>query len=187
MNEIWQDELEKLCERVAKKKTILRIKEFQDEHGKKEVNTTIIRWLITKKLCWDRETVCEKLTMHNFIQNKMEGFISREYHYNIWQALDEAFPDEKYLPWELYRVPSGFWNRDKAIEALKWLVEEKLKWSNRKICSSFKPQQIAKVKPHGYKFFWLIKRYFNNDPYEALEEMYPGKFEKVGEKIRIKK
>ena len=186
MNENWQEEVEKLCERVAKKKTILKIKSFQDEYGKKEVNCVVTRWLITKKLGWNREEVCEKLTMHQFIQNKLEGFIVREYHYNIWQALDEAFPEEKYLPWELNRVPGGFWNEERAIEALKWLVG-KLKWTDRNICARWKLQKIAQVKPHGYKFFWLIKRYFNSDPFEALEAMYPGKFEKVGARIKLKK
>ncbi|WP_195469757.1 hypothetical protein [Clostridium sp. D43t1_170807_H7] len=37
----------------------------------------------------------------------------------------------KYKEWEFKVVPKNFWRKEKSIEAIKWLIEEKIRLSDK--------------------------------------------------------
>ena len=36
----------------------------------------------------------------------------------------------KFKPWELKSAPNNYWNNETTLEAIKWMIEEKLKWND---------------------------------------------------------
>ena len=52
-----------------------------------------------------------------------------------FHALNAAYPNQ-FKEWELKFVPDKFWNKDTGIRATKWLIEERLKWTDDEIKES---------------------------------------------------
>ena len=96
----------------------------------KDNRVNAIKNLIENILGWDEEQVKKYLTQDTFNNNDLSGLIAcSAYNGSPYKALNEAYPN-KYLPWELPAVPTGFWDiKDNRINATKWLFETKLKWS----------------------------------------------------------
>ncbi|WP_179955840.1 hypothetical protein [Bacillus sp. JAS24-2] len=40
--------------------------------------------------------------------------------------LNELYPN-RFKEWELKKTPTGFWTKEKGLEALRWTIEEKEK------------------------------------------------------------
>lgn len=178
----WKIDLIKICENAVVRKGRLTIKEFQDEYGKGKVNRFITRWFIQKYLGWNRAEVCEKLTKKVFRDNGLGGFLVHQYDDCLYKAMNEAFPG-KYLPWNFRSTPNSFWNRETAIEAIKWWIEKEMQWKKKDICTKFTKSQMLKNPPYGGKIYWLVKRIFNGEVFCALEAVYPGKFKEKKGKI----
>ncbi|KOS27240.1 hypothetical protein ADK18_15245, partial [Bacillus anthracis] len=64
-----------------------------------------------------------------------------------------------------------FWTKEKALEALKWTVEEKEK------LSSFELFQFYSVKWFAiHNFISPFVMYWNGSPYAMINSLYPNKF-----------
>ncbi len=137
------------------------------------------KWLIEEKLKWSDEQVKESLTQATFIQNGLFGMLNRVFKGSPFAAIENAYPG-KYKKWE-FKVPSGFWNLDTAKEATKWLIEEKLKWSDdqvkRNLCQSIFVQNDLSG---------MLSGVFKDSSFAAIENAYPGKY-KVWEFTRVPK
>jgi hypothetical protein len=55
---------------------------------------------------------------------------------------------------------------------VKWLIEERLKWSDEEIKSKLSQETFKENGLNG------VLRYFNSSPYQAMEAAYPGRFKK---------
>ncbi len=75
------------------------------------------------------------------------------------------------------RFPKNFFsegnhpNMDVCIKLIKYLLEEKLEWSDEEICEKLSVQVFKDNRLAG-----MISHIFNNSPYEALSSAYPDKF-----------
>ena len=49
-----------------------------------------------------------------------------------YDALNSVYPN-KFKLWELKKINKGIWNKEMGKEAVKWLIEEKLKFSDEEI------------------------------------------------------
>lgn len=58
-------------------------------------------------------------------------------------------------------------------EAVRWLIEKKLKWDKTKVCSNINVEVFKRNGLGG-----LIQNYFNNNVYKAIENAYPGQYSK---------
>ncbi len=130
----------------------------------------VVRYLIEEKLKWSDEQVKKKLSHNTFKRNKLGGMIAIIFSSSPFAAIDNAYP-EKYKEWELSRVPVGFWTLEKAKEATRWLIEEKLKWNDEQVKENMCNDIFVKNKFGG-----MLSVLFNASSYAAIENAYPGKY-----------
>ena len=68
-------------------------------------------------------------------------------------------------------MPQKFWNLETAKEATIWLIKEKLKWSDEDVKQKLSRKIFRENSLNG-----MLDYLFNNSPYRAIENAYPGKF-----------
>jgi len=73
------------------------------------------------------------------------------------------------MEWELDKV--NVWTEEKVIRAIKWLIEEKLKWNDEQIYNNLTTKIFEENSLDG-----LIDL-FSNSPIKALNAAYPGRFQ----------
>lgn len=71
--------------------------------------------------------------------------------------------------WQLIKVNN--WNKEKAISAIKWLIEEKLHWTDIQIYENLSATVFYKHNLGG-----LLSKFCHHSPLEAINLAYPGKF-----------
>lgn len=76
---------------------------------------------------------------------------------------------------ELERYPHSFWSfsdgRKRAINILKYVLENILEWSDEDIIQNYGTNIFGKYKIRG-----ILSRVFNGSPFEALNAVYPNRF-----------
>lgn len=77
-----------------------------------------------------------------------------------------AYPN-RFQPWELSHVNNNFWTEDNIIKAVKWLIEDKLKLSDKEVKEKYtrkllRDNGLATVGMYGI--------------YKSLNLAYPGKY-----------
>jgi hypothetical protein len=129
----------------------------------------ITKYLFENILQWTEEDIKKKLKNSIFAKNKLGAMLLTVFNNSYQKALNNAYPN-KYKEWELPIVTNGFWTEDKTIEAIKWLLEEKLKWSyndviNNLSVKTLREYNLSKIL-HLYRgsiYKLLIKAYPNKD------------------------
>lgn len=141
-----------------------------------------LRYLIEEKLKWSREDVCAGFGYTTFEYYKLCGMLNMSYQGSPFKALNSAYPGE-YKQWELGSVPNNFWNEENSIRALKWLIEEKLKWSEEEV-RRYLTQKVLRDN----RIFGVVGRCFKGDMFAAVNAAYPGvyKAEDFNPKHRVR-
>ena len=139
-------------------------------NAKYENAKEVTKTLIEKVLKWSDEDVRKKLSVNIFRKNSLIRMLTILFNGSPYGAIENAYPG-KFKQWELPSVPKNFWNMETAKEATIWLIEEKLKWSDEDVRRNLS-QNTFKENSLGGMLFIL----FNNSPYFAIENAYPGKF-----------
>ncbi|MBJ8055855.1 hypothetical protein JDS87_29220, partial [Bacillus cereus] len=67
------------------------------------------------------------------------------------------------------RAPRGFWTKEKALEALKWTIEEKEKLTNEELIRVYSRRWIIN---QGLRM--PLDRFWNKKPHTMLSELYPN-------------
>ncbi|MBU3100698.1 hypothetical protein KPL44_15555 [Clostridium sp. DSM 17811] len=84
----------------------------------------------------------------------------------------EATYPGRFKKWQLAdHVKNDYWSKAEGIIAVKWLIENKLKWSNSEI-KGFYSKQIYKDN----NLYGMIQSCFNSSPFEAINSVYPNRF-----------
>ena len=136
----------------------------------KETTKEATKWLLEEKLKYTEEDIKTKVNYNTFKNNGLDGMISRVFNGSVFECINNAYPD-KFKEWELSSTPRSFWNKDTTKEATKWLLEEKLQYTEEDI----------KTKVNQYTFknnglIGMLHTMFNNSPYECINNVYPNKF-----------
>ena len=139
-----------------------------DEKYENAKNVT--KTLIEKVFKWSDDDIKEKLSANIFEKNSLGGMLAILFNDNSYFAIENAYPG-KFKPWELSGTPKYFWNMETAREATIWLIEEKLKWSDDDIKNKLSKNTFRKNSLGG-----MLAVLFNDSPYRAIENAYPGKF-----------
>lgn len=129
----------------------------------------VTRYLIEVILKWGEKDIKEKWEQSVVIKFKLTS-VMRHYRSSPYEMLNAAYPSQ-FEPWELKRVPKGFWTFETSLKILKEIVEEKEKFTDG---------QLLNV----YSLEWLMKNglggacsiYFNDSPFQMLNAAYPGRF-----------
>ena len=145
------------------------IKKFPHLYWNKNTAKIAVRFLIEKKLKWNRKDICRYLTIRTFSENKLGNLLRSFFNNNLYNAINAAYPGE-YKPWELRSVCKGYWTKETSIEAIKWLIEEKLKWSKDDVCNNLDITTFSNNNLTGPLSF------FSNSVYKALCATYPKRY-----------
>lgn len=137
-----------------------------------ERSAHIVRFLIENILGWDKEDVKKRLCLHTFEEYRLRGMMACLFGESPYLAIENAYPGV-FLEWELHNCPINFWNREKAIEAVEWMLEIKLKWTDEEIIKKFNKETF--LRP-DINLGGMLKHVFNNSSFEAINAAYPGKF-----------
>ncbi|MBK0010147.1 hypothetical protein IAE23_27145 [Bacillus sp. S35] len=95
------------------------------------------------------------------------------YGWNYYEVIDNAYPG-KFKAWQFQQVPDKYWHGDegkkRAIEAVKYVIEEELKIPLNEI-----PIQ---VNIHFFNQHSLggVFSLFGQSPFQVVEAVYPGVF-----------
>ncbi|MEC3214631.1 hypothetical protein P9Z88_30280, partial [Bacillus cereus] len=89
-----------------------------------------------------------------------------------FSMLNDLYPG-KFKPWELNKVPNGYWTRENAIEALKWTIEEKLKLSDEELIEVYSFEWVKKM---GLRT--PLVHFWSKNAYKMLNTLYPGRYKK---------
>ena len=127
-------------------------------------------WLIEEKLKWSDDDIKEKISANIFEKNSLGGMLAVLFNDSPYRAIENAYPG-KFKPWDFKRISKKFWNMETAREATIWLIEEKLKWSDDDIKEKISANIFEKNSLGG-----MLAVLFNDSPYRAIENAYPGKF-----------
>ena len=136
-------------------------------------------WLIEKKLKWSDEEIRENLQVKTFKENGLGNMLISVFNVSPYKALEAAYPG-RFKNWELSRVPQMFWDEDTIREAIIWLLEDKLKWTDEEICQNISSKVFAE-----YGLESMLAKKLDKSILKALNHAYPGKYKKEGKKIML--
>lgn len=128
-----------------------------------------IKYLIEEKLKWSRNDILNKLEKNVILENGY-GSPLQIFNNSCSKAIMEVYPDT-FKPWEFKVTYKGFWNDSTIRDALKWLIEEKLKWNKEDIRNNFKRNIMIENGLGG------VLEHFNSSPYAAINFLYPNEFQ----------
>lgn len=128
------------------------------------------KYLIEEKLKLDDAMLKEKMSQLFFKKNKLGGMLSIVFGSSPFSAIDNAYPN-RFKPWEFENVPNDFWTVESGIEATKWLLKDKLNYSDNEIIQHL---SYALFKKHGLS--GMIHHCFDGSPFLAINNAYPDRF-----------
>jgi hypothetical protein len=104
------------------------------------------------------------------MKNSLWGMLSVLFVQSPYKAINLAYPN-RFKSWEFKRVPMNYWTVETGIVAIRWLIEEKLKWSEDDIkrnlsCNVFIENGIGGM-------FSVV---FKSIVFDAINSAYPGRF-----------
>ncbi|MEK4620463.1 hypothetical protein NYE71_31175 [Bacillus sp. FSL K6-0273] len=136
----------------------------------KETAIEALRWTIEEKEQLTGEQLLKVYSDKWLQEKRILTPCCKYWNCSPYAMLNELYPNH-FKQWELKNVPSNFWTKEIALEALRWTIEEKEKLTD---------EQLKKV----YNIAWLKKQrlitplltYWSLSPYMMLNELYPGRF-----------
>ena len=150
-----------------------------------EYTPKITRYLIEQILKWNDEDIKNMLRKETFRENYLSGMLFYKYNDSPFKAIIAAFPEKNFHAWDFVNAPNYYWQGDKgrvnAINAVRWLIEEKLQWSDIDIVTKLNQQSFAENNLLG-----MLKKAFNCTLFNAIDAAYPGRFKKwqLGEHVQ---
>lgn len=125
------------------------------------------KWLIEEKLKLSDEELKEQLSLKLFEENGLGGMLQSCFSRNTYKAINSVY-ENKYKEWEFNMVSNGFWdNKENGVKATKWLIEEKLKLSEKELKEQLSAKLFIENGLSG-----MLQVCFNGSPYKAIKSVY---------------
>jgi hypothetical protein len=131
----------------------------------------VFRYLIEEILKWSDEDIKNNFSVKTFIDYQLKGLLAELFNNSPFKVLDTVYPG-RFKVWELKKIPNDFWTKDSVIQAMKWLIEEKLQWSEEDIKKNF---TIKTFIENGLRRLFDCKL-IDRSPYQAIQLVYPDRF-----------
>ena len=128
------------------------------------------KWLIEDKLKLSNDGIKEQLSQKLFTSNGLRGMLSICFGDSPFLAINTVYPN-KFKEWDFKQVPTKFWTKERVIEATRWLIEEKLKLSDKELKEKL---SVKLFKDNG--LWGMLQQYCNGSFYKAIDIAYPNKF-----------
>ena len=135
-----------------------------------------IKWMLEDKENWDGKDInwlIDNYSAKMFRKHNISGLLSSSNSdISLINLLYIAYPNIDVFPWEFHLVSRNYWNKERAKEVLKQLVENRLKLKIENI-----PKVISVKFFNIYypKFVPIMYEYFGN-LFNWVNEVYPNIF-----------
>jgi len=129
-----------------------------------------MKWMIEEQLQWDEQQIKDNIRYGTFKQYGLTSLLRDFCEGDIPEALSVLYPG-KFGTYDLKYKPGNHWNLKTGVEATRWMIEEKLKWSREDICSKLGSDTFKENNLYG-----MLNVCFEYSPYKALEAAYPGEY-----------
>lgn len=135
------------------------------------INAT--RWLILEKLEWTKEDIMEKFNNNVFKENGFTGLLKWGWNGESYNAVALSFYEYDFKPWDLRSIHMTNLSKDEGITAIRWYIEEKMKWSEEEIKRNWR---VRTIREDGIMRIVVIV--FGNSMYDAINAAYPNRFKR---------
>lgn len=132
----------------------------------------ITKFLIEDVLDWSDKEIVQNFNSDILSKYGLYTMLMDVFKGSIFAVIHNAYP-QKYQNWEFFNiyVGSNFWNENTAKDALIWLFEIKLNWTDEQIKESYNVNVIKENNLYG-----MLQSLFDCSPYKALNFIYPDRF-----------
>ncbi|ARV91359.1 hypothetical protein BK727_07265 [Bacillus thuringiensis serovar roskildiensis] len=135
-----------------------------------EMARRVTKYLIKTILQWNEDEIKQNWNTSLLVKYRLRGVLQNKYENSPYKMLNDTFP-QKFKEWELGMTPLNFWTKKKALQVLKWTIEEKEQLTSEKL-----------LKVYGLK--WLqrqrlsapLRTIWNGSPYAMINDLYPDLF-----------
>lgn len=110
---------------------------YWDTDDRKEKAKKCIKHLVENVLKWSDEEVLENFRYDTFHKYGLKNMVKKCFNDVYHEALCYTYPD-KFKVWHFKTAPRNFYTKENTIKALKWEIENNLKYSEQL------PSQIPK-------------------------------------------
>lgn len=125
---------------------------------------------ILEKENWTDEDIKNKPIVELFNKYGITTVYVNIFEGNVYNLINTVFPN-RFKPWELPYAPKNYWNIETGVEAIKWMLEEKLNWNDEDIKKNFKRDTFREFKLEA-----MLNKVFDYSPFKAINMTYPGRF-----------
>ncbi|EEM80251.1 DUF4046 domain-containing protein [Bacillus thuringiensis] len=129
-----------------------------------------LKWVIEEKEQMDNQQIRIKISVLWLAQKGLRTPLERYWNDSPFNFINELYPG-LFKEWEFQMTPKNYWTKERALEALKWTIEEKEKLTKEQLIQVYNRQWIIN---QGLRT--PLERYWNNSPYAMLNDTYPRKF-----------
>lgn len=98
----------------------------------KETAVAVMKWLIEEKYQLTEEELKKRWTHRFLIENRLQSMIQRVFLNNAYEAINAVYPG-RFKPWEFRSIEDGYWTDETLVEAVRWLIDDKLKLTEDEI------------------------------------------------------
>ncbi|WP_242301830.1 DUF4046 domain-containing protein, partial [Bacillus cereus group sp. BfR-BA-01423] len=111
----------------------------------KEKALKALKWTIEEKEQLSRETLLKLYGKKWLEQNKLASPLNIFWKGSPYSMLSDLYPG-RFKEWEFAMTPNHFWTKERALEALKWTIEEKERLTENELLSVYSQKWLIKHK-----------------------------------------
>jgi len=130
----------------------------------------VTKYLLENLLDLTDEQIKEIITNEFFRIHRLAGMLHIVFNHSTYKAINTVYPN-KFKPWELKCVPQSYWTSESGIQATKWLIEEKLKYSDEDIRNYLSTKTFSENGLCG-----MLQTLYSSSSFNAINLAYPYKF-----------
>ncbi|MBH0357774.1 DUF4046 domain-containing protein [Bacillus toyonensis] len=138
----------------------------------KEKALKALKWTIEKKEVLNPEQLRLIYGHKWLVKLGLKGACQLFWNDSPYAMINDLYPNQ-FKEWEFKMTPTRFWTRERALEALRWTIEEKEKLTDDQL---FKYYTVKWIKKN--RLWTPLMRYWNGSPYAMINDLYPYRYSK---------
>ncbi|MDR5024114.1 DUF4046 domain-containing protein [Bacillus thuringiensis] len=135
-----------------------------------ELARRVTKYLIEEKLKWDEQDIKQNWSTPLIVKSRLRGLVKQVYQNSPFKMLDDAYPNH-FKEWELNMTPLNFWTKEKALEVLQYVIEEKENLSRYELLDVYGQKWLSQQKLGS-----PLRVLWEGSPYAMINDLYPGVF-----------
>ncbi|OPA02037.1 hypothetical protein BHL27_06680 [Bacillus cereus] len=140
------------------------------EDNNNEMARRVIQYLINNILKWDKEDILKSWNTPLLVKYRLRGLLKHSYDNSPYKAIDDLYPSH-FKEWEFGMTPLNFWTKERALEVLKWTIEEEKNLSKEELLKLYGKKWLEQNKLAS-----PLNMYWNGSPYRMINDLYPRHF-----------